>query len=244
MGLVTLTGIVLSTSDVGEFDKRLVILTKEDGKVTAFAKGARRPNNPLIAACSPFCFGTFEAFEGRNSYHISKANISNYFRNLVADYDKVCLGSYFLEVASFLSVEGVDERNRLALLYQSLRALESGRFSFQLLRNIYDLKTWVIDGEYPNVFSCMTCGKKEDLLAFSVKKHGMLCRNCAAKESGTNISNSTLFALQFIVSSTIEKLYTFVLNRETEEELTRILDAYRLNYRSHKYKSEEFLWQK
>ena len=28
---------------------------------------------------------------------------------------------------------------------------------------------------------------------------------------------------------------------ETEEELTRILDAYRLNYRSHKYKSEEFL---
>ena len=140
MGLVTITGIVLSSSDVGEFDKRLVILTKESGRVTAFAKGARRPNNPLVAACSPFCFGTFDAFEGRNSYHISKANITNYFRDLVTDYEKVCLGSYFLEVADYNSVEGVDEKARLALLYQSLKALESGKFSNRLLKNIYDLK--------------------------------------------------------------------------------------------------------
>ena len=241
MGLVTLTGIVLSCSDVGEFDRRLVILTKEAGRVTGFAKGARRPNNPMIAACSPFCFGTFEAFEGRSSYHVTKANITNYFRNLAIDYDKVCLGSYFLEVADYLSVEGVDETARLALLYQSLKALESDKFSHRLLKNIYDLKTWVIDGEYPNVFSCMTCGKKENLVAFSVKHHGMLCLDCAKRESGTEISNSTLYTLQFIVSSKIEKLYTFVLNNETEEELTRILAAYRLNYRSHKYKSEEFL---
>ena len=241
MGLVTLTGLVLYSSDVGEFDKRLVILTKEAGRITAFAKGARRPNNPLVAACSPFCFGVFDAFEGRNSYHISKANISNYFRDLVLDYDKVCLGSYFLEVADFLSVEGMDERNRLALLYQSLKALESGKFSHRLLKNIYDLKTWVIDGEYPNVFNCTCCGKKENLTAFSLKRHGMLCKECANLEAGSNISSSTLYTMQFIVSSTIEKLYTFVLNEETEEELTRILDGYRLNYRSHKYKSEEFL---
>ena len=241
MGLVTLTGIVLSGSDVGEFDKRLVILTKEAGRVTAFAKGARRPNNPLVAACSPFCFGTFEAFEGRQSYHISKANITNYFRDLVVDYEKVCLGSYFLEVADYSSVENVDERPRLALLYQSLKALESSRFSHRLLKNIYDLKSWVIDGEYPNVFSCACCGKKEGLTSFSLKRHGMLCSDCANIESGTHISSSTLYTMQFIVSSKIEKLYTFVLNDETEEELTRILSSYRLNYRSHKYKSEEFL---
>ncbi len=241
MGLVTLTGLVLSGSNVGEFDKRLVILTKEQGRVTAFAKGARRPNNPLVAACSPFVFGRFEAYEGRNSYHISKADISNYFRDLVIDYEKVCLGSYFLEVANYLSVEGVDERARLALLYQSLKAVESGRFSHRLLRDIYDLKTWVIDGEYPNVLSCCNCGTKDDLYAFSIKKHGVLCKNCSNFDPGVEISSSTLYAMQFIVSSPVEKLYTFVLNEETEEELTRILSSYRLNYRSHKYVSEDFL---
>ncbi len=241
MGLVTLTGLVLFSSDVGEFDRRLVILTKEQGRVTAFAKGARRPNNPLVAACSPFVFGVFDAYEGRSSYHVTKADISNYFRDLVTDYDKVCLGSYFLEMADYFSVEGVDERSRLALLYQSLKALESGKFSHRLLRDIYELKTWVIDGEYPNVFSCTSCGKKEDLHTFSIKKHGMLCKTCANRESGVDISGSTLYTMQFIVSSPIEKLYTFVLNDETEEELTRILSAYRLNYRSHKFISEEFL---
>lgn len=241
MALVTLTGLVLSASDVGEFDRRLTILTKERGRITAFAKGARRPNNALCAACSPFCFGLFEAFEGRESYHISKADISNYFRELATDFDKVCLGYYFLEVADYLSVENNDEKQRLLLLYQSLKALASDKFSKQLLKDIYELKTWVIDGEYPEAFSCIKCGKKEELSTFSIKLHGMLCKSCASTESGTDIGTSTLYAMQYIISSPIEKLYTFVLNEDTEQELTRILAAYRLNYRTHKYKSEEFL---
>ena len=241
MGLVTLTGIVLKSDDMGEFDKRLVILTKERGKITGFAKGARRPNNSLVAACQPFCFGSFEAYEGRNSYHITKADIQNYFRDLVMDYTQVCLGSYFLEVAEYLAVEEFDEKPRLALLYQSLKALESGRFSHVLLRDIYDLRTWVIDGEYPNVFSCTKCGSKEKLVSFSLKNHGVCCDKCAKTEGGTAIGNSVLYAMQYIVSTPIEKLYTFVLNDETEKELTRILAGYRLNYRSHKYKSEDFL---
>ncbi len=240
MGLVTLTGIVLSSSDVGEFDKRLVILTKEDGKITAFAKGARRPNNPLVAACMPFSFGSFDAYEGRHSYHISRADIKYSFQGIVMDYDRVCMGSYFLEMADFLSVEGGDEKARLALLYQSLRALESGRFSMALLRNIYELRTYVVDGEYPNVFSCKKCGSRDNIKVFSIKHQGVFCQNCMA-EGGSPISQSALYAMQYIVSSPLEKLYTFVLNRETEEELTRILSSYRLNYRSHKYKSEDFL---
>ena len=53
---IKVRGMVISSSPIGENDKRVVLLTKEKGKISAFVRGARRPGNHLMAASDSFSF--------------------------------------------------------------------------------------------------------------------------------------------------------------------------------------------
>lgn len=237
---IELTGMVISAIPVGEYDKRIVLLTKERGKISGFAKGARRQNSSLLAAAKPFSFGTFECFEGRSSYNIYQAQISNYFEKLSMDFESAYYGMYFLEFADYYARENSDEKELLKLLYASLLALENPRFDKRLVRYVFELKTMVLNGEYPDMFACVCCGKTEDLAGYSYEKNGALCAGCMDKRS-EHLLQSTVFTMQYVISSTIEKLYTFTVSPEVLREFSHIQERFRKTYVDKKFKTLEIL---
>lgn len=208
---VRLTGMVLKTVPIGEYDRRVVILTKERGKISAFAKGARKPNSRLVAAASPFSFGEFKLYEGRTSYNIVEAEISNYFEGLREDFEGACYGMYFLEMMDYYTRENNDEKQMLKLLYQSLRALQHPGLKRELVRCIFELKAIVLNGEFPGLLRHQT------------------------------YLESTVYAVNYIVTSSVEKLYTFTVTDEVLVQMMEIAENFRRRFIDREIKSLRML---
>ncbi len=176
---ITVTGIVLSVMPIGDYDRRITILTKERGKIGVFAKGARRPGSAFLACTQVCIFGEFTLYEGKNSYNLSDAAVKNYFSGLRTDVEKAYYGMYFCEVANYLTREGNDEREVLKLLYTSFRALTSDSIPNELIKAVFEIKIMYINGEGPLLDECVCCHKKQETqLFFSVERGGAVCEDC------------------------------------------------------------------
>lgn len=212
--LCSVTGLILKAEPFGEYDRRVVMLTRERGKIAAFAKGARRQGSRLLASTNPFCFGEFRLYEGRTSYSISEASIQNYFAPLREDFENACYGMYFLEVMDYYTRENNDEKEMLKLLYQSLRALCHKNLDNRLVRYIFEIKALALNGEYP--------GLPKD----------------------KSYEESTAYAVAFIVGTPVEKLYTFTVTEKVLKELQEITDEFRKRFIDRNFKSLEILIEK
>ncbi len=203
---VNLAGMVLKSAPLGEYDRRLVLLTRERGKITAFARGARRTGNALMAVCRPFVFANFRLYEGRDSYSLASAEVKNYFTELAADVEAACYGSYFLEFADYYGRENVEGEELLLLLYQSLRALLKPAIPNSLVQLVFELRAMTINGEY-TVYP------------------------------PDPVSESAVYAWEFIISSPLEKLYTFVLKEAVQRELRECVEINKRRFLDREFKS-------
>lgn len=236
------TGMVLSAMPVGDYDKRLVLLTRELGKISAFAKGARRPSSALLACSQPFSFGEFSLYIGRSSYTVVSAEVSNYFQELREDIGSVYYGMYFCEFAEYITKENNDEKEILKLLYQTLRAVAKRTIELPLIRLIYEFKIMALSGLPPQVFECVKCGKDEEKYRFSVNSGGLLCEECKVEDAkAMRLSTSSIYTLQYIISKDIENLYTFKVSKEVLNELIICVKRYMSHYIDHEFKSSELL---
>ena len=166
---------------------------------------------PWYTVCCLVIFGVFKLYPGKDSYTISEVEIQNYFESLRSDFLGAYYGMYFAEIADYYTRENNDERQMLKLLYQTLRAVESPSFDNRLVRAVYEIKSIVVNGEFPGI------------------------------PTDRSLQDSTVYAVSYIQSSPVEKLYTFTLKEDVLLELIDVAADYMKKIVRHEFKSLEIL---
>ena len=87
-------GLVLAERTVGEWDKSLTLLCEGIGKISVWARGAKRVKSPLLAACSMFVLGSYSFVKKGERISVTSAQPEETFFGLRTDVEGLSLEAY------------------------------------------------------------------------------------------------------------------------------------------------------
>jgi DNA repair protein RecO (recombination protein O) len=118
-------GVVLRTQKLGEADRIITLLTRQNGRVRAVAKGVRRTKSRFGGRLEPFTHVDVLIHPGRSLDLITQAEVIRaYGKPLATDYPRYTAGTAMLETAERLTpVESEPAIRQFLLLIGGLRAL-------------------------------------------------------------------------------------------------------------------------
>ena len=227
MASTKISGVVLSESNMGDFDKMLTILTPDFGKISCVAKGARRPRSALLAGSQIFCFGEYLMYKGTNTYHINSVEPIEVFYNIRTDLDKLNVAVHINKIVQEVTGENQNCFNIMQLLLNTLYVISETDKNLDLVLSIFKLRLLSILGFRPNVNECVNCKGKEDLIYFSLRDNGVKCKNCGKQDkSSITISESTYNAIKYTITAPPKKLFSFSIKDESLEEFKLVTKLY------------------
>jgi len=237
--LIKTKGIVIHVMSIKDHDKRIILFSKEYGKMVVFANGAKRSKSPLLAGTQPFVFGEFHMMEGRNSYTLRSVDISETFYNIRNDMNTLAYGLYLLEIVNSVIQEMDPNEDLLRLLYISLAALKTGSQSGAVIRSAFELRSLNSLGFAPDLTGCMECGETEGSFTL-LTKGGIVCSKCRMNKKH-QISYEGLKALQYIQGAPLKKLYHFKITEDRLGEISHYINDYFKSFIPNDFKSLEIL---
>jgi DNA repair protein RecO (recombination protein O) len=121
----TVHAIVLRRRDSGESDRRLTLLTREEGKIDVVAKGARKAASRLAGSSDPLAVAVMSLASGKVNRFVTQAQPIASFRGLRGDYDRLAQALALLELYGAVVPYEQPLPEAFSLLLGSLEALEA-----------------------------------------------------------------------------------------------------------------------
>lgn len=221
-------GLVLRQTVYNDHDVLLTILTRDQGKLTAKARGLRRKNSPLTAQCQLLAFAEFTLFEYRGMYTINEAQSIELFPQLRGDLVKLSLATYFAQVAETVCQEDLPSPELQSLVLNCLYALCRLAEPEGKIKAVFELRCACIAGYFPDLSGCQRCGNQSPD-RFDLSAGRLECSGCRSQDSGgirMPLTPGVLEAMRYVVSCDPKKLFAFRFGEESLDQLCSVAEAY------------------
>lgn len=180
MALEKATGLVIRSMNYGENDKIITIFTKEHGKITAMAKGARNTKSIFLGATQLFSYCDFVYYSGRSFAYLNQVALKESFHKLRNDLDKLAKAAYMTEAVyqSFEEYQADEQVLRLMLNLLYFMHEDLARDDGVVLL-AFQLKLLTHLGFALHLRQCALCGKTEDLVGLTRTDGSAVCAGCS-----------------------------------------------------------------
>lgn len=235
--IVRTDAIVLRSRKYRETSRILNLYTKEFGKLSVIAKGARSPKSRFGASLQPMshvCAVLYKHDE-RELHLLSQCDGITRFPNLTENLDKFAAAMSIVELLERV-VHDEERNDRLFdLTIGALRSINDAPKNVLNIQYYFELHLSDVLGFKPNFHACLSCGKPLDAELVGTKggelrlgNGGVLCPMCSQSAGrGGTISFGALRILQRFQETTEPVAVTrTTLTEHQMEEVRSILRDY------------------
>src|SRR3989338_4612181 len=247
MAIHTTDAIILREHDVRETSLLVTFFTRDFGKIKGLLKGVRGPKGPLGYQVQVFTLNKIVFYESKkaDSHIVSQCDLLDFFEDIRKDIVKTGYAYYFIELVDALTEKSAESAEIFDLLLNSLNLLKTDASPKRIAR-ILEIKLLQLSGVMPRLDACVSCGEavdsKNGSLRFSYKFGGLLCKNCAAKDSTSRqILAGTVNFIDHIERAPYEKAENIKVSKDVGEELEGLMKRFLAYQLDTQLKSVEFL---
>lgn len=226
MPLIHISGIVTRYVNYRESDRIISILSPEQGRIDAKARGCQKTGSALLPSSQPFAYGRYELFHSRDKYTVNQCELLESFYPIREDYACFAAASAALQLAHDAAQESQPSEALFSLLYHILSYWAYGDADTGDLLCCFLIRYLKVCGYRPAITSCAHCGRDirgDALVRFSAQHGGAVCSACGG---GEEISKTALEALRRMLLMQDDEMDRVRLSMDIRRELLYKLPDY------------------
>ncbi|MFM8412704.1 MAG: DNA repair protein RecO [Alphaproteobacteria bacterium] len=201
MQVLTTPAVVLRAVDYGESDRIVTFLTRDAGKVSGIAKGAKRSQRRFPGALGLFSLVSlhYRTRPGAELVFLERAQLLVPWRSLLDSLERYAAASHVVEVADKMTAEQEVGDDLFHVVVAALGRIDRSEPGPATLR-LFELATLAVCGYRAELQRCVRCrqplGTAPSAARLAPAAGGAACGRCAdPEEAGAAISPAALHCL-------------------------------------------------